>query len=125
MKLTLIFLLLSIATTAFSKEKQIPICSIYYANSLIKKIENVSVSDKAKHCAVSCQLALRCSFEDVLEIGILKEVVDAFGPGDCDYEDLRADYEGAYMGSYVRNMSDETCFSQCKKRWNTPKPNNL
>jgi hypothetical protein len=60
-------------------------------------------------------LALRCPPNDVLEIGILKELADVFGQGNAEMDDLEADYKGVYLVMQKKAKSDDTCKQQCDK----------
>lgn len=95
-----------------------PVCSLYYANSVKKKLLKIS-NDKYKHCAVSCMLANRCGAVDAIEIGIYKELWDLISPGDADWKDIEADLIGADMSFDNSAKNDYECNEQCKNiNWN-------
>ena len=112
-----IMMLLALTQTSFaeSKQKSFPICSSFYVSSIKTKAEKMGGYDKFKHCAVSCMLALRCPASDVLEIGILKELADVFGPGNAELDDLEADYKGVEIVMRLKAKTDDQCKTQCDK----------
>lgn len=113
--LLLLGLLLSSLLYADEEEPAVPICSLYYLNSVKKTVMANGEHDKFKHCAVSCMLALRCPAADVLEIGILKELADIIGPGNAEMKDLEADYTGVYLVVDKKVKDDKSCIKQCHK----------
>lgn len=70
-------------------------------------------NDKNMHCAVSCVLTLRCFSTDVLILGLGKEIVDVFTPGDADLRDLKADFRGVDLASSGRARNRADCYRQC------------
>ncbi len=115
MKIFFILLVIIASTQIQAKEekKTIPICSLLYVSDIKKVVEANGKYDKFKHCSVSCMLALRCPAEDVLEIGVLKEIEDVFGPGNAEWEDLRADYKGVDLKMEKKAKTDKECMQQC------------
>jgi len=96
------------------------VCSINHYPKIKTYIESISNYDKFKHCAVSCFLARRCHSVEVLNIGILKELIDLVTPGDADWQDLQADYDGVNFAKANKKTSDKSCEKFCKKAH--PKP---
>ncbi len=92
---------------AETQHKSIPICSALFVSSVKTKAEKMGGYDKFKHCAVSCMLTLRCPASDVLEIGILKELADVFGPGNAEMDDLEADFKGVELVLQKKATSDD------------------
>lgn len=92
--------------------KEMFICPLYHANTLKKKLP-VKSSDKFKHCALSCQLALRCSAIDTMELGILKEIWDLVSPGNAEWADLEADALGIKFTINKEATTDKECFNKC------------
>lgn len=88
------------------------LCPLYYANSLKKKLPS-KTTDKFKHCALSCQLALRCSAIDTMNLGILKEVWDLVSPGNAEWEDIKADARGIRFATTKQAVTDKECNNQC------------
>jgi hypothetical protein len=108
----------SLPTRATTKAEEILICStLYYpyAKSWVDLQPNQF--DKFKHCAVSCFLALRCPASDVMQLGVLKEVIDFFGPGNAEYEDLKADAYGISLVTSKKVKEDKKCAIECDKRY--------
>lgn len=100
---------------AETQHKSIPICSTLFVSSVKTKAEKMGSYDKFKHCAVSCMLTLRCPASDVLEIGILKELADVFGPGNAEMDDLEADFKGVDLVLQKKATNDDQCSSKCDK----------
>ena len=71
------------------------------------------ISDKNMHCSVSCILTLKCFPEDVLVIGIAKEILDILGPGDSDIEDIRANLKGIRLVTSGTARDKEDCYARC------------
>jgi len=115
MKIFFILIIIIASTQIQAKESQkmIPICSLYYVSDIKKVVESNGKFDKFKHCSVSCMLTLRCPAEDVLEIGILKELGDIIGPGNAEWDDLRADYKGVELAVQKKGKTDKECMQQC------------
>lgn len=88
------------------------VCPIFYANSLKDKLPT-QTTDKFKHCAISCQLALRCSAMDTMNIGLLKELWDLVSPGNAEWEDLKADARGIRFVTMKQAINDKECNNQC------------
>ncbi len=117
--LILIVLGFTISAGAFAQEeKQIPICSLFYAKSVKAKLLPNTL-DKYKHCAVSCMLARRCGGLDSLNIGILKEVWDLFTPGNAEMDDIKADLIGIRFYTTKMATTDRECNNRCNEYdWN-------
>lgn len=97
-----------------AQAEQFPLCSLIYKNKAKAKAESLSNYDKFKHCYVSCYLARRCPSLDVMELGIIKELVDIVGPGNAEFADLQADRDGVKLGDQLRGANDEACEKACK-----------
>jgi hypothetical protein len=89
------------------------LCPLYHAVKLKKALPEPS-TDKFKHCALSCQLALRCSALDTMALGVMKEVWDLVSPGNAEWEDLKADAIGIEFVLRKQAVSDKECNRQCK-----------
>ena len=89
-------------------------CSLKHSKTLYKDIADLPINDKAKHCALSCQLALKCPSYDVWQIGFLKEVYDLFTPGRAEWEDLAADEQGIKLATSNRARTNAECLKECK-----------
>lgn len=104
---------MSLAPLAQAKaERKMIICPLYYANSLKKKLP-AKTTDKFKHCALSCQLALRCSAVDTMNLGILKEVWDLVSPGNAEWKDIEADAKGIRFAITKQAVTDKECNNKC------------
>lgn len=106
--------LILISFNLHAKQKAV-ICPMVYYNSVKRNVEASGSYDKFKHCAVSCLLALRCSGVDVLQVGILKELMDLAGPGNADMRDLKADYEGVELVMRNQAANDNSCLESCHR----------
>jgi hypothetical protein len=71
------------------------------------------ISDKNMHCSASCILTLKCFSDDVLAIGIGKEILDILTPGDCDINDIRADLKGIRLVTSGTARDKIDCFAHC------------
>ncbi len=109
--------ILTILISFSAKAERTAICSMYYASDVKKIVEASGQFDKFKHCGVSCLLALRCPSADVLQIGILKELADVFGPGNAEWDDLEADYAGVKLVTSKKAKTDKECLSQCHQAY--------
>lgn len=91
-------------------------CSLYFAKKYspyFREQEKSGKSDKFMHCGLSCLVAKRCGVGGTFAVGVMKEVWDFFGPGNCEAEDLKADARGIALG--IRNVfeSDQVCEREC------------
>lgn len=105
-------LLLSLFVSAAQAKPEV-FCSLYHSKRVIKIAEKHSTYDKNRHCTVSCMLTLKCSAEEVLMVGTMKEIKDFFGPGESSMEDLKADAVGVSLADKGAAKSDTQCLSQC------------
>lgn len=112
---TLFSLLFSVSSIAAEEQNQWIACPLYYLKEVKKTVESHGDYDKYKHCAVSCMLTLRCSPADVMEIGLYKEIVDVFGPGNAEIADLRADSQGIRLALSRSINTDQQCIESCQK----------
>ena len=113
MKLTVLMAILiaSISSAAFAGPDLF--CSYYHSKRVIKIATEHSEYDKNRHCSVSCMLALKCNDQEVMMVGLLKEIQDVFGPGEADAEDLKADAFGIGLASKGAASTDLQCLTQC------------
>tara|TARA_R110000868_G_scaffold132380_3_gene343218 strand:- start:39775 stop:40107 length:333 start_codon:yes stop_codon:yes gene_type:complete len=95
-------------------------CSIFFASRLKPQVEKPGVSDKWKHCALSCLLARRCGAEDSLLLGIIKELADVVGPGNAEWADLQADLNGVTLWRIGMGKTDQMCKDQCLSIYPNP-----
>ena len=120
MKIQLVYILIiSLATPSFASvgyNKVLPgvetACAAIYANKL-KNTLPVSSSDKFKHCALSCHLSLLCGSSGTVMIGIFKELADLVGPGNAEWNDLRANFRGIFLSKKIINP--KLCYYRCAR----------
>lgn len=99
---------------ALEKEEELPLCSLFYAKKLKKNMTAYKDrSDKFKHCALSCQFALRCGAADSAAIGYLKELYDLISPGNAEIKDLKANAAGIRFYLTKRAINDRECVLKC------------
>lgn len=115
MKITLLILAISTTILAQDKSKPTQLCSIYYANKLKDPILEMKRSDKFAHCALSCQLAIRCGGVDSFGLGVMKEIWDLFGDGNAEIKDLKADLDGIKFYAQEKALTDEECIERCEE----------
>lgn len=89
------------------------LCSMKHSKKIIEIAERHSSFDKNRHCTVSCMLSLRCSYSEVMLVGIMKEFKDVFGPGNAERSDLIADKFGIDLVRHKRASNDNECLEQC------------
>jgi len=117
--LLMLCLLLKVSTGwANTQDNGQYVCSVSYLmfSNIISDAHKHSSRDKNKHCAISCMLTLRCNSVEVFEVGVIKEIIDFFGPGNMEFEDIKADYDGINIGRnlyFSNQISDELCFHHC------------
>ncbi len=111
-KILFITLSLLISTQSFAEEMMI--CSALNYSKVKKIVESQGSYDKYKHCAVSCLLTLRCPASEVFNLGVLKELADMVGPGNAEWDDLKADAEGIKLVTSKKAKTDQQCIDQCK-----------
>ncbi len=93
-------------------------CAYIVAEELKPGIERIRGAwDKFKHCALSCQIGLICPPTDTLLLGLAKEIVDVFGPGNAEWADLKADHYGTMLSVQPSVRSNEQCNRGCAKRY--------
>jgi hypothetical protein len=82
-------------------------------NDYFSRTEN----DKFKHCAVSCVLGFQCGIVSTTKMGIFKEILDLFTPGNSDIEDLKANKYGIDLVLKHNVRDQKTCDQKCKSRY--------
>lgn len=110
-----LLVLLLLTSFNLSAKDEAVVCPMIYYSKVKTIVEKEGSFDKYKHCAVSCLLTLRCPAVDVLQIGVLKELLDVVGPGQAEMEDLEADYEGVALVTRKKVKTDKACISACHK----------
>ena len=123
MKLILLLMITLFTTpTSFAKSEKMIRCTLREIPNAQKWIDEqyYNTYDKFKHCAVSCYLGLRCGKGQVGLIGVLKEIRDAFGYGNAEIADIKADFYGIKLVRKKLATSDELCGIKCDERY--PKP---
>ena len=86
-------------------------CSTYYADLYLDSVLDLGV-DKIQHCALSCQVALKCSLFSTTILGLAKEAYDILGPGNAEWKDLSANFQGIILSYYV--STNKQCINRCK-----------
>ncbi|MGC8817732.1 MAG: RHS repeat-associated core domain-containing protein, partial [Candidatus Hadarchaeum sp.] len=77
--------------------------------------------DKFYHCLFSCWIATECGPIGALCVGVLKEIIDALGPGEASWEDLAADLAGIECAQRSKaGVCKHTCYECCKCKGFTP-----
>mgnify|MGYP003640430315 CR=1 FL=1 len=116
------WLIVLIFITSFSTQaaSSAAMCSLLYSGRLKQQVELPGVSDKWKHCALSCLLARRCGAEDSFLLGIIKELADVVGPGNAEWADLQADLNGVTLWLMGMGKSDQMCKDQCLSIYPNP-----
>ena len=109
---TVLFLALFFVSSAHASSEFI--CSIINGEKIYKELQRQNISDKAKHCTLSCHLALRCPSMEVWNLGVLKEIYDLFGPGNAEWADLEADRDGIVLATSRRARTTAECYRECR-----------
>ncbi len=91
-------------------------CSTYYADLYLESVLGLEV-DKVQHCALSCQVALKCSLLSTTILGVAKEAYDILGPGNAEWKDLSANFQGIVLSKYV--YTNKQCINRCKVMYST------
>lgn len=112
-----VFLALSSSLASAGSGPDKLVCSIKNSKPVIAIAQRHSTFDKNRHCSVSCMLSLRCNLDEVMIIGILKEIKDVFGPGNAERADLIADKYGVDLVRHQRARTDKECLEQCDLRY--------
>ena len=111
--LIILALLLQLSTSSHAAEEKF-ICSALVGRSFYQELKPLPVSDKTKHCALSCFLSLRCGPFESLNVGLLKELLDILGPGQAEMADLQANQQGITLALAGRARSKSQCLRECK-----------
>jgi hypothetical protein len=89
------------------------ICPMLHLKRVVRIAEAHSGYDKNLHCSISCMLSLKCPAQEVLTIGVLKEIKDIFGPGEADFKDMQANLVGVQLVLRGRARSAQSCMDGC------------
>ncbi len=111
MRFILLFLLLTTTVQAASPEF---ICSMRFGPSFYRELKELPLKDKAKHCALSCYLTIKCSAVETFHVGVIKEIIDLFGDGNAETSDIRANLDGITLADSGRALSKSECLKECK-----------
>lgn len=90
-----------------------PLCLIQNAKKISTRIDKYKKIDKFKHCATTCQLALKCSSLMAISAGALKELLDTITPGDADLKDMRANLVGKSLVDTKMATTNNECIQSC------------
>lgn len=96
-----------------SQKTGIPFCAIIEVIHLKDDIISLGKGDKFMHCALSCQVALRCGGYETLSVGILKELWDLISPGNAELEDIEADLRGISLAINGVAINNKECIQRC------------
>jgi hypothetical protein len=98
--------------SAHARPQNKMLCPAYYAWKLKDNLAH-SANDKLKHCTLSCWLGRRCAASEVMMIGVAKEVADALGMGNSEWDDVVADARGIKLSFGA--SSDTRCYRRCQQ----------
>lgn len=70
-------------------------------------------TDKAKHCSISCIVALKCGGFETYLFGLSKEIYDAFGGGTPDQADIEANKAGIKLATSSIAQNSDDCLREC------------
>jgi hypothetical protein len=76
--------------------------------AIAAKYKSLPVNDKYKHCMVAGEAYERCGVTAAYLASFGKEIMDLFGPGNPEWEDLRADFDGINCAA-----SNYSCGNRC------------
>lgn len=88
-------------------------CIYTEGHQLYERLTTAPLTDKVKHCTLSCHLALSCSATESLAVGVAKEALDLVGVGESDLRDIRADLAGIDFAQSGEAETTEDCMSLC------------
>lgn len=111
--LIILALLLQLSTSLHAAEEKF-ICSALVGRSFYQELKPLAVTDKTKHCSLSCYLALRCGALESFNVGLVKEILDLLGAGNPEVADLRANQQGITFALSGRARSRTQCLRECK-----------
>jgi hypothetical protein len=111
--LIILALLLQLSTSLHAAEEKF-ICSALVGRSFYQELKPLAVTDKTKHCSLSCYLALRCGGLESFHVGLVKELMDVLGAGQAEWADLRANQQGITFALAGRARSKAQCLRECK-----------
>lgn len=114
MKSLILTLILSFSASAFAGQKNL-LCAYIVGSAKRDSINKLPNTDKFKHCALSCQIGLRCSSTGTATLGLLKEIADLFGPGNSEWADMQANMKGIRYSRMRHVDSDYDCLQECSK----------
>jgi hypothetical protein len=108
-------------TTVFAAENNaiMLICPINYARTYKTEVDRMLVSDKQKHCTMSCFIKLHCSSYSTYQLGVIKEIADFFLPNhNSELKDIKANLAGIYIAKQVqsqfpKNQQKTQCIRKC------------
>lgn len=66
-------------------------------------LELAGLPDPRKHCVAAGTIEQRCGWVASLVAGLGKEASDAFGPGDAEWSDLKANAAGRDCGARIED----------------------
>ena len=91
------------------------LCSAWTGRDFYQDLKSLEISDKTKHCALSCYLALRCGSFESFHLGLIKEILDFFGQGQAEWADLQANKQGITLALTRRARNQKECLIECSQ----------
>lgn len=109
----LLSLVLLASTTAASAQEKISPCAWRTARAFSEELNKSELSDKIKHCFVTCLVTIECSRFSARTLGWAKEFADLLGMGQAEIADLAANELGIDLALKGRATSAPECRSAC------------
>ena len=102
---------------SLSKESQESLlCGTAVGYRFLHEVEVPGKPDQFKHCSISCVITQYCGPIESTLIGALKEVYDALGFGDPDFDDMKADLIGVKAGLKIGPLGPRAeCYKVCSE----------
>ena len=109
-------LLALILLVSFSLPAHANLCVVREGQYWYPRLKSMQITDKAMHCSLSCDLAIKCSRFESWTLGRLKEVFDLFvDEADAEWADLVADDAGISLATSKRALNMKECLRECRK----------
>jgi len=99
-----------------------PMCAYKWGKKLFSIIDTGDiVSDKLKHCSLSCSIAQKCTHGNTFILGVAKELKDLGTAGCAEWGDEKANINGIKIAKKMRMTYEDTkrsiseCVLRCEK----------
>ena len=112
LRILLFITLFSASSFAFDRGL---ICAYREGRALYPRVRTMAQNDKYKHCVLTCTVANRCGVISALNLGVLKEIKDIFGPGNAEVEDMTANIDGARLANSGEARNFNECALECQR----------